>query len=466
MHSPFKKPKSKEGDINQQLSNTIYKKVTAENYQENQDETSKECKRLFKQGASPKTLAELEKILRERQNEQAIAKHLESSKQGTSPEALAELEKSVGKKREHYNNYIQHFLPALKAEITESKKLDSKKKAAIVQTIWDITNRSSSVSSIPNAVEENIEDQMQLKHIEEQNNTQETPLNVAEKKSGDNKILSNSDVTEEVFEKYSKVVKEIEEKQTSKLSSGNDSDSGIDSPGLSEKNSISPINSRKNSLTSIASTSSEESLNSTLSSVEGDNGLQPEDEGETKLAHLTKTRSKGPSGRRSPSKYNKKIEDQVEKESPQVSSQCVTLGSREKESMDTNSQTTQMTGSQAKDSMQPEEKRDRKNAITIVQKFPLNKKKGEDTPLEKQPNNRNLHVAFVAGCALSTIGCIVAGAMTSGLIGAGLLAMVAVLAIAAVAELHSNFLSSKLTSINVSPLVDDKSLQHVRSGKN
>ncbi|MGL5028636.1 MAG: hypothetical protein ACRC6C_00610 [Wolbachia pipientis] len=466
MHSPFKKPKSKEGDINQQLSNTIYKKVTAENYQENQDKTSKECKRLFKQGASPKTLAELEKILRERQNEQAIAKHLESSKQGTSPEALAELEKSVGKKREHYNNYIQHFLPALKAEITESKKLDSKKKAAIVQTILDITNRSSSVSSIPNAVEENIEDQMQLKHIEEQNNTQETPLNVAEKKSGDNKILSNSDVTEEVFEKYSKVVKEIEEKQTSKLSSGNDSDSGIDSPRTSKESLKSSVSSRRSSLTLVISTSSEESLNSTLSSVEGDNGLQPEDEGETKLAHLTKTRSKGPSGRRSPSKYNKKIEDQVEKESPQVSSQCVTLGSREKESMDTNSQTTQMTGSQAKDSMQPEEKRDRKNAITIVQKFPLNKKKGEDTPLEKQPNNRNLHVAFVAGCALSTIGCIVAGAMTSGLIGAGLLAMVAVLAIAAVAELHSNFLSSKLTSINVSPLVDDKSLQHVRSGKN
>lgn len=330
----------------------------------------------------------------------------------------------------------------------------------------DITNRSSSVSSIPNAVEENIEDQMQLKHIEEQNNTQETLLNVAEKKSGDNKILSNSDVTEEVFEKYSKVVKEIEAKQTSKLSSGNDSDSGIDSPRTSKESLKSSVSSRRSSLTLVRSTSSEESLNSTLSSVQGDNGLQPEDEGETKLAHLTKTRSKGPSGRRSPSKYNKKIEDQVEKESPQVSSQCVTLGSREKESMDTNSQTAQMTGSQAKDSMQPEEKRHRKNAITIVQKFPLNKKKGEDTPLEKQPNNRNLHVAFVAGCALSTIGCVVAGAMTSGLIGTGLLAMVAVLATAAVAELHSNFLSSKLTSINVSPLVDDKSLQHVRSGKN
>ncbi|WP_341811456.1 hypothetical protein [Wolbachia endosymbiont (group A) of Oxytorus armatus] len=416
MHSPFKKPKSKEGDINQQLSNTIYKKVTAENYQENQDETSKECKRLFKQGASPKTLAELEKILRERQNEQAIAKHLESSKQGTSPEALAELEKSVGKKREHYNNYIQHFLPALKAEITESKKLDSKKKAAIVQTILDITNRSSSVSSIPNAVEENIEDQMQLKHIEEQNNTQETPLNVAEKKSGDNKILSNSSVTEEVFEKYSKVVKEIEEKQTSKLSSGNDSDSGIDSPGLSEKNSISPINSRKNSLTSIASTSSEESLNSPLSSVEEDNGLQPEGGEKTELLE---------SNLESPKENETQVQpEQTVKKEPK---------------------------------MQENENSDGQANPDQVKK---------DILLKNQPNNRNLHVALVAGCALSTIGCIVAGAMTSGLIGAGLLAMVAVLAIAAVAELHSNFLSSKLTSINVSPLVDDKSLQHVHSGKN
>ncbi|WP_265043502.1 hypothetical protein [Wolbachia endosymbiont (group A) of Scambus nigricans] len=416
MHSLFKKPKSKEGDINQQLSNTIYKKVTAENYQENQDETSKECKRLFKQGASPKTLAELEKILRERQNEQAIAKHLESSKQGTSPEALAELEKSVGKKREHYNNYIQHFLPALTAEITESKKLDSKKNSAIVQTILDITNRSSSVSSIPNAVEENIEDQMQLKHIEEQNNTQETPLNVAEKKSGDNKILSNSSVTEEVFEKYSKVVKEIEEKQTSKLSSGNDSDSGIDSPGLSEKNSILPINSRKNSLTSIANTSSEESLTSTLSSVEEDNGLQPEGGEKTELLE---------SNLESPKENETQVQpEQTVKKEPK---------------------------------MQENENSDGQANPDQVKK---------DTLLKNQPNNRNLHVALIAGCALSTIGCIVAGAMTSGLIGAGLLAMVAVLAIAAVAELHSNFLSSKLTSINVSPLVDDKSLQHVHSGKN
>ncbi|WP_265023652.1 hypothetical protein [Wolbachia endosymbiont (group A) of Epistrophe grossularia] len=413
MHSPFKKPKSKEGDINQQLSNTIYKKVTAENYQENQDETSKECKRLFKQGASPKTLAELEKILRERQNEQAIAKHLESSKQGTSPEALAELEKSVGKKREHYNNYIQHFLPALKAEITESKKLDSKKKAAIVQTILDITNRSSSVSSIPNAVEENIEDQMQLKHIEEQNNTQETPLNVAEKKSGDNKILSNSDVTEEVFEKCSKVVKEIEEKQTSKLSSGNDSDSGIDSPRTSKESLKSPVSSRRSSLTLVTSTSSEESLNSTLSSVEGDNGLQPEDEGETKLAHLTKTRSKGPSGRRSPSKHHEK-----------------------------------------KDPMQPEEKEEK--AVSSKQEA------SKDILSKKQSNDRNLHVALAAGCALLAVGCLVAAAIAK----LGILCVIgAVFAIEAITTWYLTP-SSELTSTNLSRPVDDKSLQHVRSGKN
>ncbi len=89
----------------------------------------------------------------------------------------------------------------------------------------------------------------------------------------------------------------------------------------------------------------------------------------------------------------------------------------------------------------------------------MNKNNIESMPSKKQPNNRNLHVALVASCALSTIGCIVAEVMTSGLLGAGLLAMAAVFAIAAVAELHSNFLSSKLTSINVSPLVNDKGLK-------
>ncbi|WP_374698495.1 hypothetical protein [Wolbachia endosymbiont (group B) of Limnophora tigrina] len=290
----------------------------------------------------------------------------------------------------------------------------------------DITNRSSSVSSIPNAVEENIEDQMQLKHIEEQNNTQETPLNVAEKKSGDNKILSNSDVTEEVFEKYSKVVEEIEEKQTSKLSSDSESDSGMGSRELS-----------------ATSTLSEESLNSTLSSTEEDNGLQPEDEGETKLVHLTKTRSKGPSGRRSPSKYNKKIEDQMQPE------QVV------KEELKLNSEKSGST-LPGKEELKLEEQK--KEAVLSEQSAPDNNNNDKEVLSKKQPNNRNLHVALVAGCALLAVGCLVAGAMTSGLVGEGLLIMAAVFTIATAVTWYLTPPSSELTSTNLSRPVDDKEL--------
>ncbi|WP_341822926.1 hypothetical protein [Wolbachia endosymbiont (group A) of Clivina fossor] len=158
-------PSSKK-DINQQLRDTIYKKVTAENYQENQDKTSKECKRLFKQGANPKTLAELEEILRERQDEQTITKQLKSSKQGTSPEALAKLKKSVGEGREHYNNYTQHFLPALLREITKSKKLTTAKRTEIEKIIMELitldvvsksSNKYSKIEEQPiNSIKEEI----------------------------------------------------------------------------------------------------------------------------------------------------------------------------------------------------------------------------------------------------------------------------------------------------------------------
>ncbi|WP_341818501.1 hypothetical protein [Wolbachia endosymbiont (group B) of Ennomos erosarius] len=410
MLSPLKKSQNNTGDINQQLHNTIYKKVTKKEHkhpspQSEKDRTLKECIELFKKEADPEVLTKLEKSLRER----------------------IELEKSPEKQEEyqkHYKYYIKNFLPVLKDEVIKSEALavsivfgngieqsqrPQTKRGKIVKTILDITNRSSSVSSIPNVVEENIEDQMQLGHIEEQNNTQETPLNVAEKKSGDTKILGQLDIPKEVSRKYSKVMEQLKKNiKTPKLGNGSGSDSGINSPGLSEKNSISPINSRKNSLTSIASTSSEESLNSTLSSVEEDNGLQPEGGEKTELLE---------SNLESPKENETQVQpEQTVKKEPK---------------------------------MQENENSDGQANPDQVKK---------DILLKNQPNNRNLHVAFVAGCALSTIGCIVAGAMTSGLIGAGLLAMAAVFAIAAVAELHSNFLSSKLTSINVSPLVDDKEL--------
>jgi hypothetical protein len=395
MLSPLKKSQNNTGDINQQLHNTIYKKVTKKTHnhespKKNGDGTIKKCIELFKKEANPNVLIKLEKSLKEQE--------------------------------ESYNYYTKKFLPVFETEVMklevelsvsnnerEQLQRSPTRRGKILEIISGITKRSSSVSSIPNAVEENIEDQMQLGHIEEQNNTQETPLNVAEKKSGDTKILGQLDIPKEVSRKYSKVMEQLKKNiKTPKLGNGSGSDSGINSPGLSEKNSISPINSRKNSLTSIASTSSEESLNSTLSSVEEDNGLQPEGGEKTELLE---------SNLESPKENETQVQpEQTVKKEPK---------------------------------MQENENSDGQANPDQVKK---------DILLKNQPNNRNLHVALVAGCALSTIGCIVAGAMTSGLIGAGLLAMAAVFAIAAVAELHSNFLSSKLTSINVSPLVDDKEL--------
>lgn len=149
---------------------------------------------------------------------------------------------------------------------------------------------------------------------------------------------------------------------TSKLSSSSDLDSGINSSSLASS-------SRRNSLTSI---SPEESVHLKLNPAEEDNGLQLEDEGKIKLAHPNKTRPKGPSGRRSPSKYYKKTE-----EGPH----CVIS----------------VTGSKVKDTMQ-------------------SNNYGNNSKIK----NKNLHVALVISSALLAIGCIVAGAMTSGLVGAGL----------------------------------------------
>ena len=399
MLSPLKKPES--------MYDIIFEAVTKK--REAVQETAKKCKQLFKQknsSADPKVLIQLEKVLRERQDEQAIAKHIDPSKQKNGPKTSDELTESLKIQREDYEYYIQHFLPALKTEITNSKKLNLTEKTEIEKTIMklitlDVVSKSSNkYSKIEEQPINSIKEEIPVSSTGMTENNVESPM--------------TQDQTQQELESLTK--EEV---------CASDSDSGIDSPRKSEESSRSPVRSRRSS------------ISSTLSSTEEDSNPQKEETGNKVL-----------------------LEQTAEEEPAQVSSQCLTLGSRKKENMDPDGQATQMTGSQP---LQPEEK---KNTAPIVQKPSANKNNSKGTPPEKQPNNRNLHVAFVAGCALSTIGCIVAGAMTLGLIGAGLLAMAAVLAIAAVAELHSNFLSSKLTSINVSPLVDDKSLQHVRSGKN
>ncbi len=423
MLGTLKKHKSSEVIINRQLHNTIYKKVTKKEHkhpspQSEKDRTLKECIELFNKGADPNVLIELEKSLREQ--------------------------------KEYYKYYIDNFLPALKTKVIESEKLT---KPSVLSNEGKSSQRSPTIKGkilriIAKITIESSDKDLSISTIQNQKNHQ-TDRRVNDMRLFKNKSFSNEVACAESSgssalergslakgvsgkgipgtyntlrnsgyygastvptSEQSQARKEIAQSQlngsfsqscedlknkdpsttadavevlsvanTSKLSSSNDSDSEINSPGLVSS-------SRRSSLTSVTSNSSEESVSTTLSSTEESNGLQPKDEGETKLAHLTKTRPKGPSGRRPSSKYREKSE-------------------------------------------------------------------------VKQPNNRNLHVAFVAGCALSTIGCIVAGAMTSGLVGAAVLfATAAVFAIAAAVELYSNVLSSKLTSISVSPLIDNKEL--------
>ncbi|BET32943.1 MULTISPECIES: DUF350 domain-containing protein [Wolbachia] len=452
MLSRFAKHQKSKEDINQQLYNAIYKKVTKKTHNNESpkkgDGTITECIELFNKEADPNILIKLAKLLREQEK--------------------------------YYNYYTEKFLPALEKEVIESEELmkpsvlNNEEKSSqrsptrrgkilgIISEITGITNKSSDKDHSSSTIQN--QKSLRSNQANRQNNTMElfnkkslsgeveipknSGINPLEKDSlakgvsgigisGTYNSLRNSGyygASAHPTSKQSQARKEIAQSQlnsqsdlsidskdlknekpnitvnavevpsganTSKLSSSSDLDSGINSSSLASS-------SRRNSLTSVTSISSEESVHLKLNPAEKDNSLQLEDEGKTKLAHPNKTRPKGPSGRISPSKHYKKTE-----EGPH----CVIS----------------VTGSKVKDTMQ-------------------------SNNYENNSKNKNLHVALVTSSALLAIGCIVAGAMTSGLVGAGLFVVAAVFATAAAAELCSNFLSSKLTSISVSPLVDNKEL--------
>ncbi|MGY5877470.1 DUF350 domain-containing protein [Wolbachia endosymbiont of Nasonia oneida] len=424
------------------LFTNIYKKVTKKTHNHENlkkgDGTIAKCIELFNKEADPNILIKLAKLLREQEEYQ-----------------------------KYYNYYTEKFLPALEKEVMgsevglpvfkneiEQSQGSPTRRGKILGIISKLTNKSSnknhSSSVIQNQKEGNA---MELFNKQSLSGEVEIPKNsginplekdsLAKGVSGTgisgtyNKFGSSihcGDLTTPTS-KQSQAKKEIPQLQlnsqsdlsidskdlknekpnitvnavevpsganTSKLSSS-DLDSGINSSSLASS-------SRRNSLTSVTSISSEESVHLKLNPAEEDNSLQLEDEGKTKLAHPNKTRPKGPSGRISPSKHYKKTE-----EGPH----CVIS----------------VTGSKVKDTMQ-----------------------SNNYENNSKIKNKNLHVALVTSSALLAIGYIVAGAMTSGLVGAGLFVVAAVFATAAAAELCSNFLSSKLTSISVSPLVDNKEL--------
>ncbi|MDG7057072.1 MAG: hypothetical protein LKM43_02900 [Wolbachia endosymbiont of Penenirmus auritus] len=342
MLSTLKKRKSDKANIDQQLYNAIYRKVTKErhNYPSPQkgDKTITECIEFFKAGANPNILSELEKSL-------------------------------IGQKK-HYDYYINKFLPALETEVMVSSQLFKlpvlNKKAEqpqrsqtirgkILKIISEITNKGNDKNHPNNTVQNQGPKNLEINDEEELGKSTETP----------------------------------------KLNDG------PDSPVPSEKSPLSsPVSSRR------------DSINTTLSSVEEDDlqkinegQLQPEQPAKEEQNTQENENSGGqanPIGNGNPQKRN---EDQ-----PQLPKQ------------------------------NPEEK--------------PRKQENENSEPTKQPNNRNFRIALATCCALS-VGCFVTGVVTLGMVGAGLLVMSVVFAIAAAVTQHLTSPSSKLTSTDLSPLIDD-----------
>ncbi|WP_407512329.1 DUF350 domain-containing protein [Wolbachia endosymbiont of Trichogramma kaykai] len=442
----FAKDQKSEKDLDHQLYSAMVAKIIRKHNNEipkNGGRTIKECVKLLKKGASPGMLTELSKNLKR-------------------------LSRESEKFKECHNYYTEKFLPALgkrvmelevefpvsKNEIERSQGLPTKR-GKILQIISNITNESSDKNHSSSVIQNQKDRQgnaMERFNKQSLSGEVEIPknsgINTLEKDSLANgvsgkgtHVIYNSlrssgryDALTILTSKQSQEGKKITQSKlnsqsdlsidskdlknekpnitinavempsganTSKLISSSDLDSVINSSSLASS-------SRRNILNSVTSISSEESVHFKLNPAEEDNSLQLEDEGKAKLAYPNKTRPKGPSGRISPSKHHKKTE-----EGPHCA--------------------ISVTGSKVKDTMQ-------------------------SSNYENSSKNKNLHVALVISSALLAIECIVAGAMTSGLVGVGLFVLAGVLATAAAAEFCSNILSSKLTSISVSPLFDNKEL--------
>ncbi|WP_353280866.1 DUF350 domain-containing protein [Wolbachia endosymbiont (group B) of Cyclophora punctaria] len=396
MLSRFAKHQKSKEDINQQLYNAIYKKVTKKTHN----------------NESPK------------KGDGTIAKCIELFNKGAAPNVLIELEKSLRKQEKYYNYYTEKFLPELEKEVMGSEVGLPVFKNEIEQSQGSPTRRGKILGIISRITNKSSDKNHSSSVIQNQKDRQGNAMELFNKQSlsGEVEIPKNSGINPLEKDSLAKGVsgkgtpgiynplrssgcygalttptsEQLQARgpvevpsgaNTSKLSSSSDLDSGINSSSLASS-------SRRNSLTSVTSISSEESVHLKLNPAEEDNSLQLEDEGKTKLAHPNKTRPKGPSGRISPSKHYKKTE-----EGPH----CVIS----------------VTGSKVKDTMQ-------------------------SNNYKNSSKNKNLHVALVTSSALLAIGCIVAGAMTSGLVGAGLFVVAAVFATAAAAEFCSNILSSKI----------------------
>ncbi|AAW71340.1 hypothetical protein EJB10_01610 [Wolbachia endosymbiont of Brugia malayi] len=370
----------------EELCKVIKKRVTKKDYRENQesgqDKTPRKCKKLFKKGASPEVLTKLGELLIEQEK--------------------------------YYNNYIQHFLPALKREIIKSKELNLIEKIKIEQIIMKLIT-SDAVSKNSNESHSNAETNEQsangadntlsctAENSESGNTCEETSLkcwrslpNLRDNSQFNfgEKLLTKMDTLEP-------------ETNASELNNGSGGDSGVSLPGLSEDGLESPLGSERSNVSSI------------LSSAEEDNNLQKEEnENQMKLDQTARE------------------ELQVQENKNQVSKVSP---------------------------VQPPKKKKNVEDITM-QKLPMNEKKGENILPKEQLSNREFYGIFTTGCALLAIGCFVgAVVIKSRALFLGLSVIAVVFATAAVAVWYLTLPpSSKLMYTNSSPVINnERSLLHV-----
>ncbi|WP_395461188.1 DUF350 domain-containing protein [Wolbachia endosymbiont (group B) of Ablattaria laevigata] len=433
------------------LFTNIYKKVTKKRHNhenlKKEDGTIKKCIELFNNGADPNVLIQFEKLLREQEEYQ-----------------------------KYYNYYTEKFLPALEKEVIESEELmkpsvlNNEEKSSqrsptrrgkilgIILEITGITNKSSDKNHSSSTI------QNQKSRKNNQTDRQDNAMGLFKKKSFPAEVpnSTSSDMTPQEEDSAGKGVSGIGISGTYNSLRSLDSYDASTVPTL--KQSQAKKESAQSQLNGFSSQFCEDLENknpsTTADPVEVPRGTNTSKlssssdlDSEMGSRELSKESLKSPVSKRK-SSVNSAVENhdlqevtknlQIEEEEREVSFQHVMLESRKKENMD---QVTQMTSNQKKDSVQFEKKEE---------KIVLNKQEADN--YENNSKNKNLHVALVTSSALLAIGCIVAGAMTSGLVGAGLFVVAAVFATAAAAEFCSNILSSKLTSISVSPLVDNKEL--------
>ncbi|MDR2548565.1 MAG: hypothetical protein LBC34_03700 [Rickettsiales bacterium] len=348
MLDTLKKRKSNEANINQQLYNAIYNKITRRNHKHKSpqegDGTIMDCIGFFENRADPEMLTKLEESLREQ---------IELEK---SPEKQGEYQK-------YYKYYIENFLPALKTKVMASSELFKlsvfNKKAE--QTQGPKTRGGEIVGKI-------------LEIISIGNNIIGDHNNKDPENSGTNSK------------------KELEKPIETPLPSDGPG-SRASSPVPSEKSPpSSPISSRRGSISSVSS------------SVGGDDEI--------------------PNSLNAPPEEIRKKYDEVMKELMEHK-------------------------------RKPEPNRNEDQPPKLDPEEKPKKQENENSEPTKQPNNRNFRVALVTGCALSAIGCLIAGVVTLGMVGAGLLVMSVVLAIAAAVTRYLTPPSSELTSTDLSPLIDD-----------